>query len=54
VSSVFRNASQAETDKKIKVPASVPKVACEDDLMCSDASEGSIAVDACALVSTFV
>jgi len=37
-----------------KAPASSSKGACEDDVMSSDASEGSIAVDARALVVTFV
>jgi len=37
-----------------KAPASVSKGACEDDVMCSDASKGSVAVDAHALMSTFV
>jgi hypothetical protein len=54
MSSMFRNAPQAVTEKKIKAPASVSKGVCEDDAMCTDASKGSIAVDAHALVSTFV
>jgi hypothetical protein len=43
------NLKPKQREKKNKAPLSVSKGACEDDVMCSDASKGSRA-----LVSTFV